>query len=339
MKLVLHPYDLKLKHRFKIAHDLRDVQKTLIVELQHGDHSGFGEATASIYYKNSIEDMMSLLKYHRTAIESYDFEVPEQFWNQLKEILWSNSFALSAVDVAVNDLYAKYRGLSLSEMWGTKRDRNPISNYTIGIDTVENMTNKLKEFPWPLYKIKLGTTEDIRIIKELRKITPSVFRVDANCGWEVDEALKNSEEMKSLGVEFIEQPLAADNWEGMKILYKQSALPVIADESVINEEDIARCSGYFHGVNIKLMKCGGLTPARRMIKNARSMGMKVMVGCMTESSVGISAVAQLLPTVDHVDMDGFLLLENDLADGPKLVNNKIQLPKGAGIGVTALYST
>lgn len=337
MKVILHRFDLKLKHRFNIAHDSRDVQKTLIVELKNGQYSGYGEATSSNYYHNSIEEMIEVLEANRALVESYDLSDPERFWPTLKKSMGSNSFALSAVDVAINDLYGKHKKQPLMDLWGGKKEHHPVSSYTIGIDTIENMGKKLKEFPWPKYKIKLGTQEDIRIIEELRKLTPSVFRVDANCGWSVEETLANAYRMKELGVEFIEQPLKADHWEGMKVLFEQSSLPIIADESVVGEGDIDRCVGFFHGVNIKLMKCGGLTPARRMIADARDRGMKVMVGCMTESSVGISAVAQLLPTLDYVDMDGFLLLENDIAHGPVLINNEIKIPKGNGIGIASLH--
>ncbi len=336
MKLILHRFDLKLKHTFKIAHDSRDVQQTLIVELQDGAISGFGEATASKYYGKPIDAMVAVLEMNRAAIEAYHYEEPTDFWVKLNALLSSNSFALSAVDVAIHDLHAKSKKISLMQLWGTDQGHFPISNYTIGIDTVENMIKKLQEFPWSSYKIKLGTTEDLRIITELRKVTDASFRVDANCGWGVDETIRNALAMKALGVEFIEQPLAADNWEGMKQLFERSVLPIIADESIVGEESVAHCDGFFHGVNIKLMKCGGFTPARRMIANAKSRGMKVMVGCMTESSVGISAVAQLLPELDYVDMDGFLLIANDIALGPQLVDGEIQIAKGPGIGVERL---
>ncbi|MEP0368984.1 MAG: dipeptide epimerase [Cyclobacteriaceae bacterium] len=336
MKLILHQYDLHLKHTFKIAHDMRDVQQTLIVELQDGDISGYGEATASKYYGKTIADMVDLLEANRSHIESYQYQDPADFWEGLKIPFQTNSFALSAIDVAIHDLYAKKKGLSHIQLWGGSYENLPVSNYTIGIDTVENMVSKLREFPWSSYKIKLGTNEDLKIIRELRSVTDATFRVDANCGWGVDETLRNAREMKSLGVEFIEQPLKADDWEGMKMLFAQSELPLIADESIEQEEDVSRCKDHFHGVNVKLMKCGGFTPARRMIATAKSLGMKAMVGCMTESSVGISAVAQLLPWLDYVDMDGFLLISNDTADGPKVKNGAIEIAKGAGIGVECL---
>lgn len=333
MKLKFHIFDLKLKHTFKIAHDERSVQKTLIVELSNEEYSGFGEATASRYYGNSIESMISLLEEHRALIESYRGENPAEFWDKTNSALSTNSFAQCAVDVAVNDLYGKILEKPLHEIWKSNGAVLPTSNYTIGIDSIENMIKKMKEQPWPKYKIKLGTKEDINIIKKLREHTTSIFRVDANCAWGVDETIANAKELSKCNVQFIEQPLAADNWEGMKTVFKNSELPVIADESCINESDVDKCYNYFHGVNIKLMKCGGLTPARRMIKRAKDLGLKSMVGCMTESSVGISAIAQLLPELDYVDMDGFMLIENDLAEGPKLEDGKIIVPKGNGTGV------
>ena len=146
-------------------------------------------------------------------------------------------------------------------------------------------------------------------------IPPAIFRVDANCAWTAEQTIRNSRELKLLGVEFIEQPLKADDWEGMKRVFAESELPVMADESCLVEEDVARCRGFFHGINIKLVKCGGMTPARRMIAAARSLGLKVMIGCMTESTVGISAIAQFLPLLDYVDMDGAALIARDVATG------------------------
>jgi L-alanine-DL-glutamate epimerase-like enolase superfamily enzyme len=182
----------------------------------------------------------------------------------------------------------------------------------------------------------LGTKEDIAIVTELRQHTNAIFRIDANCGWTVDEALNNAIELKKLGVEFLEQPLKADNWEGHKQLFENSVLPVIADESCIVEEDVAKCHNHFHGVNVKLVKCGGLTPARRMISQAKKFGMKTMVGCMTESTVGISAIAHLLPELDFVDMDGGLLLAEDIATGIIINEGVIQYSNLNGTGVALI---
>jgi L-alanine-DL-glutamate epimerase-like enolase superfamily enzyme len=210
----------------------------------------------------------------------------------------------------------------------------PVSNYTIGIDTIEKMVQKLKDFPWPIYKIKLGTDEDVEIVRALRQHTDALFRVDANCAWTAEETIKYAVPLKKLGVEFIEQPLPADQLEEMKEVYKHSVLPLIADESCLAESDVARCHGRFHGINIKLTKCGGLTPARRMIAEAKQLGMKVMVGCMTESSVGISAIAQLTPLLDYVDMDGTMLIENDVATGVKVKPDGIEFSQENGTGAS-----
>jgi L-alanine-DL-glutamate epimerase-like enolase superfamily enzyme len=235
--------------------------------------------------------------------------------------------------MAYNDLYARKKGRKLYDLWQYTTENNPLTNYTIGIDSIEKMVSKMKELPWPIYKIKLGTHEDIAIVKELRKHSDAIFRIDANCGWGVEETIKNAIELKNIGVEFLEQPLKADDWEGHAHVYKESVLPIIADESCIIEADVAKCHQHFHGVNIKLVKCGGLTPARRMIQEAKKLGLKTMVGCMTESSVGISAIAHLLPQLDYVDMDGPLLLAEDIAQGVSIVDGKVGYTTVNGTGV------
>ncbi|GAB3907840.1 dipeptide epimerase [Larkinella knui] len=315
LSLRFHRFDLRLKHTFTIAHDSRDVQPTLLVELQDGSLSGFGEATSNKYYGITLDRMIEALESIRGVIESGEWTTAEELWQLAHPHLKDNPFAQCALDEAAHDLVAKRAGKPLYQYWNLDAANNPITDYTIGIDTVENMVRKMQELPWPLYKIKLGTADDQAIVRALRKHTDAVFRVDANCAWTAETALQNALVLKELGVEFIEQPLKAGDWEGMKRVFEESVLPVIADESCIVESDVERCAGYFHGINIKLTKCGGLTPARRMIEKARELGLKVMVGCMNETSVGISAIAQLLPLLDYVDMDGTLLIANDPATG------------------------
>lgn len=336
MKLHLRPFDLPLKHTFTIAHNSREVQKTLIVELQDGSYKGYGEATANPYYGITIQNMSEALEKVREQIEAYDLQDPQEFWMQLQPLLQHNSFALCALDMAAHDLYSKKRGQPLYQVWGLQPGRLPLTNYTIGIDTVDKMVEKLQECPWPLYKIKLGTRADVAIIRELRRHTNAIFRVDANCAWGVEETIENARLLKPLGVEFIEQPLPADDLAGMREVYHQSVLPLIADESCIQEADVAKCLHHFHGINIKLTKCGGLTPARRMIAEARKLCLKVMVGCMTESSVGISAIAHLLPLLDYVDMDGALLLRHDIATGVTIQHGQIFFGEENGTGAVLL---
>ncbi|MBD0258478.1 MAG: dipeptide epimerase [Cytophagales bacterium] len=338
MKLTLHRFELPLKHTFTIAYDSRNTQETLIVELADGAHRGYGEATSNPYYGATIEDMTDRLTSLREGIEGYAFGTPEDLWTRLAPSLAEHSFAQCALDMAAHDLYGRQKGQPLYRLWGLNTDRVPLTNYTIGIDSVEKMVLKLKEMPWPLYKIKLGTPDDVAIVRELRRHTDATFRVDANCAWSAEETIRNAVALKELGVEFIEQPLKAGDWEGMREVYRHSPLPLVADESCVEEADVARCAGHFHAINIKLVKCGGLTPARRMIAQARELGMQVMVGCMTESSVGISAIAQLLPLLDYVDMDGALLLREDIATGVTIDYGRVHYPDTPGTGVTLTAS-
>jgi L-alanine-DL-glutamate epimerase-like enolase superfamily enzyme len=200
-------------------------------------------------------------------------------------------------------------------MLGLKRENLPITDYTIGIDTAEKMVAKLKAKPWPIYKIKLGKADDLNLLVALRQHTDSPFRVDANEGWSFDEAKTLLPEMQKLGVVMIEQPLGKTETDAMKELKALSPIPLFADEACVTEDDVKKCAEGFHGINIKLTKCGGITPALRMEQEARKLGLKVMMGSMNESSVGSAAIAHLLPLLDHVDMDGPLLLKEDVAEG------------------------
>jgi L-alanine-DL-glutamate epimerase-like enolase superfamily enzyme len=336
MKLKLHPYNLVLKHTFTISRESRDIQPSLVVELSDGEHSGYGETTTNPYYKITMESLKEIITNNETLICSLSKETPENFWKELFPLFKENMFALCALDIAYNDLYAKRNGEKLYASWGLNIDKNPMTDYTIGIDTIEKMVEKMQELPWPIYKIKLGTKNDIEIVTELRKHTDAIFRIDANCGWTADEAIENSFKLKELGVEFLEQPLPADDIEGAKKVYENAALPIIADESCIVETDVEKCVGLFHGINVKLTKCGGLTPGKRMLEKAKSLGLKTMVGCMTESTVGISAIAHLLPLLDYVDMDGGLLLKEDIATGVTIKNGVISYPNTNGTGVALL---
>lgn len=334
MQLLFHRVDLRLKHTFTIAHDSRDVQPTLIVELRDGPYSGYGEATATRYYGVTIDGMVAALDGVRTRIEAADLADPEAFWADMQPHLAQHPFALCALDQAAWDLWAKRQEQPLHRIWNLDTSRNPLTNYTIGLGTTDRMVEKMLEFPWPLYKIKLGRPEtDMETVRAMRSQTDALFRVDANCGWTPSDTIAKSRALAELNVEFIEQPLPAGDWEGAKAVFESSALPVIADESCIVESDVDQCAGYFHGVNIKLTKCGGLTPARRMITRARQLGLRVMVGCMTESSVGISAIAQLLPLLDYADLDGSLLIANDPATGVTFDQGRVVYASGNGTGV------
>ncbi len=337
MKLTLHQFDLPLRHVFRISREAISTQRTMIVELQAEGHSGFGEATTNHYYGFTYENMAAALEAVRSQIEAAPLDDPATFWRTMHPLLADNPFAQCALDQAAHDLWGKLLGKPVYTLWGLEAKNMPVTNYTIGIDEIDVMVAKMAEFPnWPVYKIKLGTEHDLDIVRALREHTKAAFRVDANCGWDVEETIRNSYALKEMNVEFIEQPLAADRWEDMRQVYANSALPIIADESCIVPADVDRCADHFHGINIKLVKCGGLTPAREMISRARELNMRVMVGCMTESTVGISAIAQLLPLLDYVDMDGALLLANDIATGVTIDQGVCHYAAENGCGVRLL---
>lgn len=338
MRLTLRPFDLPLRHVFAISRGATHVCRTLIVELVQDGLRGYGEAGENPFYGATIENMQAALEQVRPQLEASNLADPADLWEQLRPSLQTSTFAQCALDIAAWDLWGKLRGQPLWKLWGLRIDGPlPVTDYTIGIDTIDVMVRKMQEFPgWPVYKIKLGTADDLGIVRELRRHTDAVFRVDANCAWDAQTAIRLSGPLKELGVEFIEQPLPPDRWDDMKDVRRRSALPVIADESCGVEPDVERCHGCFHGVNVKLVKCGGLTPARRMLDRARQLGLKTMVGCMTESSVGISAIAQLLPLLDYVDMDGALLLARDAATGVRIERGRVIYPQEPGCGVRLL---
>jgi L-alanine-DL-glutamate epimerase-like enolase superfamily enzyme len=338
MQLRLHDIHLPMRHAFTIALGTTTTQHNLLVALTQDGVTGYGEGASShAYHEFTAESMRRVLEEARPAIERETLDDPAQLWERMLPILGHNRFALCALDEAAHDLWGKLRGAPVWKLWGLKLENLPLSDYTIGIDSIEKMVAKMREFDgWPIYKIKLGTDNDLAIVRELRRHTDAIFRIDANTAWTAEQTIAYAPELKALGVEFLEQPLRADDWEGARRVFAESVLPVIADESCLVEEDVPRCAGHFHGINIKLTKCGGLTPARRMVAKARELGLQVMVGCMSESSVGISAIGQLLPLLDHVDMDGSVLIAKDIATGVHLEKGRAVFPEENGNGIRLL---
>ncbi len=338
MKLTIRDIHLPLRHPFTIALGTTTVKHNIVVELSEGGVTGYGESASSEAWKEyTPEGMRADLEAARDVIESATFTTPEALWAEMQPHLGRNPFAQCALDLAAHDLWGKKLGQPVWKLWGLDISRVPDSDYTIGIDPIEKMIAKMKEFDgWPIYKIKLGTDHDLEIVRALRQHTDAIFRIDANTAWTPEQTIAYAPELQTLGVEFIEQPLLRDDWEGMKRVARECVLPVIADESCQGEADVERCAGVFAGINIKLTKAGGLTPARRMIARARELGLKLMVGCMTESSIGISAIGQLLPLLDYVDMDGAVLIARDIASGVRLENGRPIFPEENGNGVRLL---
>ncbi len=334
MKLSYRQINLPFEHPFTISNGrTKTHQPSLVVALQLGNLFGFGEAPAIVYYGVTVEKMIETLESKRALVEKFALTEPERYWHYLHHLFPNDPFLVCALDMACWDLFGKMKNKPLYELWNTKWENTPISDFTIGIDTIEKMVQKMKAKPWPIYKIKLGTDEDIAIVEALRKHTDAILRIDANAGWTTEEALQKIPQLAALGVEFIEQPLAKDNWDGMKILFEKSTLPLFADESCVFEQDVEKCFNHFHGINIKLTKCSGITPAQRMITKARELNMQVMMGSMNESSVGSAAIANFLPQLDHVDVDGPLLLAEDIAGGISFKEGSVTLSGTPGLGI------
>lgn len=338
MNLTVHPFVLPLANPFRIAHESRTDQPTLIVELNDpaSGLSGYGEAPMTRYYGLETERCTAEILTLAPAFAPLEDLTPEALHALIDaKSPELNPFLRCALDVAAHDLWAKKQGKRLGEIWQQPTRLTPTC-YTIGLGSVSEMTAKLEAFPWPVYKIKLGGGgDDLAIVRALRKKTAAPFYVDANTGWSPQQTIDYSHELKKMGVLFIEQPLKPEDLMGQFEAFGHSVLPLIADESCQGEADVDACIGLFHGVNIKVVKCGGLLPARRMIARARQLKLSVMVGCMTESSVGISAIAQLLPELDYADMDGAMLLAEDPATGVTFnpLTGLAKYPNKPGTGV------
>ncbi|MEZ6153484.1 MAG: dipeptide epimerase [Pirellulaceae bacterium] len=335
MRVSVSSYQLKLRDPFTIARGTVTVQLTLIVRLEHDGLVGLGEATTNEFYGVTLESMSAAIDRVSARLADWALENPAELWRELDPLLSDCRFAQCALDCAAWDLYAQGQGEPLWKLWGLRDDEGyPPTCYTIGLDTPEEMVRKMCAMPdWPVYKIKLDARGGMDLVRRLRKETQSMFRVDANCSWQAADVPGWAEELAGLQVELIEQPLRTDDYAAMRQLKGQCAIPLMADESCQVESDVDRCVDAFDAINIKLVKCGGLTPARRMIARAKQHGLKVMVGCMTESSIGIAAGVHLLPLLDYADLDGALLLAEDIAEGLHWERGYCQLPKQAGLGV------
>jgi L-Ala-D/L-Glu epimerase len=336
VKLTLHRRSLPLRHP-SAANVSAAERHALIVELEQDGICGYGEAAAVADCGATIGEMTALLAKHRREVESHSIDNPAVLWEKLRPLLGACPATQCAVDMACHDLWGKLQGAPIWKLWGLSLDDNPPSSCTIVQDTIEAMEAQLREMRrWPIYRLELGTPNDLDIVRALRQQSEAVFRVDANCRWTPAETIVNSLVLGKLGVEFIEQPLAADDWAGMTTVFEGSSLPAVADESCRIESDVDRCVGHFQGINIKLAACGGMTPARRMIARAKELGLKVMMSSLTESTGGVSAAAQFLPLLDYAALDGALRLADDAAIGVRIERGFAVFPDENGCGVNLL---
>lgn len=339
MILRFTPYTAELRHAFTIATASRTSTPGMLVEIEHDGVIGYGEASMPPYLGESQASAATFL----ARVELGRF--PDPF--QLEEILPAidalapgNTAAKAAVDIALHDWIGKKLGAPWHRIWGLDPAKAPVTSFTIGIDTPEVVRQKTREAaPYKIIKVKLGRdpATDRALIDAIREVTDRPVTVDANQGWpDRAEALRMIEWLATRNVVFIEQPMPKENSADTAWLRERSPLPLIADESVQRLADVRRALGVFDGINIKLMKCTGLREAHKMITLARALGLKVMLGCMTETSCAISAAAQLSPLVDWADLDGALLIKNDLFAGTAIVDGKITLNHLPGIGVVKL---
>jgi len=326
-------FDLPFEYPFTIAKGTKTHQPAFVVSLGLRNWRGFGEATAISYYNVTVEAMRELLESKRILIERYALTDPLRFWHFLHHLFPGQHFLIAALDIAGWDLFAQMRHMPLRRALGIEGIQTPLTDYTIGVAAAEEMVAKLQQHPWPVYKVKMSKADDIDLLRAMRVFSDKPFRIDANEAFSFEEAVKLLPELHALGVELVEQPLKRDAWEEMKELKLSAPMPLYADESCVEEKDVALCADAFHGINIKLAKCGGITPAMRMIQEARSLGLKIMLGSMNESSVGTTAVAHMAPLADVLDADGPLLLREDIADGLRYEQGAVHIPPYPGMGL------
>jgi L-Ala-D/L-Glu epimerase len=334
LRMEIEVLELRTKHPFIIARGGQSDYRTVWVRLKDGDgNEGWGEAAPTKFYGETTETVLAALDTYGAHLpdDPFDLEEAERRW---EELLHRNPAARAALSSALHDLVGKRLGVPLYRLWGLDPAKAPRSTFTIGIDQPEKMRAKVREAEqYPILKIKLGTDRDVEILRTIRDTTDREIRVDANCGWTLKQTVRMLPVLEEFGVTVLEQPLPADQLDGLGEIRRRADIPVIADESCETAADIPPLVGKVDGINIKLAKCGSLREAIRMIAIARAHGMTVMVGCMIESSIGITAAAHFTPLVDIVDLDGAALLADDPFVGATIDGGQVSLPAGPGLGV------
>ena len=337
MRLSFTPYELQLRHAFNLAKSSRTTTPDVLVRIEYEGFTGYGEASMPPYLGESIDSVCRFL----SKVDLGQFSDPfrlEDILAYIDSIDKDNRAAKASIDIALHDLLGKIMGQPWYKIWGLNPERTPLTSFTIGIDTEEVVRQKVEEaHPYKVLKVKMGLDNDRATIETIRSMTDRPICVDVNQGWDSKEhALEMIHWLKERGCLFVEQPMPKEMIDDTAWLRERSPLPIIADEAFQRLPDITRFKGVYDGINIKLMKSTGMHEAYKMITLARALDMKVMIGCMTETSCAVTAAAQLSPLVDWADLDGNLLISNDCFDGLKIVEGKVTLPDAPGIGVTPL---
>ena len=339
LNLRFFPYELKLKHAFNLAKYSRTTTPDVQLEIEYDGLTGYGEASMPPYLGESVESVTRFLSSLNLGQFTDPFRI-EEILDYMDGVAPGNNAAKAAVDIALHDLVGKIMRQPWYRIWGLNPGRTPYTSFTIGIDTPDVVRRKVAEAsPYKILKVKMGLDNDRQLVETIRECRPEVpICVDANQGWtDKEKALDMCHWLASRGCLFVEQPMAKENLDDTVWLTERSPLPIIADEAVKRLDDILPLKGVYDGINIKLMKSGGMHEAYRMATLARALGMKVMLGCMTETSCAVSAAAQLAPLAEYADLDGNLLIANDRFDGMKITDGRIDLPRERpGIGVSLL---
>jgi L-Ala-D/L-Glu epimerase len=334
LKLTFEPYDLQLKHVFTLANSSRTTTPVMLTKIECDGFTGYGEASMPPYLGESQKTAGRFL----TAINLGQFHDPfrmEEILEYVDEAAPGNTAAKASVDIALHDLVGKIMDQPCYKIWGFSPENTPNTSFTIGIDKPDVVKQKVEEAaPYKILKVKLGGPNDKEMVETIRSVTNKPLCVDVNQGWDKkEEALEIIHWLKEKGVEFVEQPLPKNRKDDHAWLTEHSPIPIIGDEAIQRLYDVQEMVGVYSGINIKLMKCIGMREAHKMINLAHASHMRVMIGCMTETSCAISAAAQLAPQAEWADLDGNLLISNDPYEGVKIVNGKIILMDRPGIGI------
>lgn len=338
MKLTFRPYELRLRHVFTVATYSRSTTPDVQVEIAYDGVVGYGEASMPPYLGETVESVMHFLS--KVNLEQFNdpFQL-EDILAYVDALMPGNTAAKASVDIALHDLVGKLLGAPWYKIWGLDKEKTPSTTFTIGIDTADVVRKKTEEVAglYNILKVKLGRENDKEMIETIRSVSNLPIAVDANQGWtDKHYAMDMIHWLNEKGIVMVEQPMPKTQLDDIAWVTQQSPLPIFADESLQRLSDVPGLSGAFSGINIKLMKCTGMREAWKMVTLARALNMKVMVGCMTETSCAISAASQFSPAVDFADLDGALLIGNDVFKGMEVINGKITLNDLPGIGVTKL---
>jgi L-alanine-DL-glutamate epimerase-like enolase superfamily enzyme len=338
LKTRCRSFELELEVPFAISRDTTSIREICVAEIEHDGITGYGEASPSSYYGDSVDKATDVIERSSTVLGDDPFAV-ELISERLQASFPESPSARAAIEMAVWDILGKMTGLPVFKLLGLAGKRPPRTSLTVGVSDVSLARGRigfLSEFP--ILKAKVGFGDEEALLRLLKEETRAVLRVDANEGWSLDEAV---EKIRTYGdrfsIEFFEQPLPKTDEEGYRRLREATNATIIVDESVVSKEDIVGWSGLVDGINIKLMKCGGLRHAVQMVSVARALGMKVMLGCMIESSLAITAAVHIAPLADYCDLDGNLLIRNDPFVGVKADRGVLTLPKAPGLGVMPVF--